>query len=109
MKRFIRWLRRDKPQQSTAGEADERDVGVKVRPEQKKEAEYSNDSSYSWEVADRNDNSGFSNDTSKPDQSDYEDTVPQTTLELEGDPLSDVEEDVGVDPYDTGRLESQER
>ena len=76
MKGFINWLRRDTAQQSITSEADRRDVGVKVRPEQKKEDEYSDVSSYNWDAADRSENSDSGKDTPKPEQIDNAVTAP---------------------------------
>ena len=109
MKGFINWLRRDTAQQSITSEADQRDVGVKVRLEQKKEDEYSDVSSYNWEAAGRNESSGSSKDKPKPDQCDHEDTVPHITLKLEDGPSSGTEEDIGVDPYNTGRFDTENK
>ena len=106
MKRIIEWLKRDTAQQSIASEADQR---VKARPEQKKEDEYSDVSSYNWEAAGRIESSGSRQDPPKPDQCDHEDTVPQTTLNLEDGPSSGTEEDVGVDPYNTGRFDTENK
>ena len=105
MKRLIKWLRRDTPQQSVTGEADQRDVGV--RPEQKTEDEYSDDSSFDCEASDRIEDSGPGKDTQ--DQCDFEDTAPHATLELEDGPLSDAEEDIGVDPYNTSRFDTENK
>ncbi len=80
MKRILKWLRRDTAQQSITSEAERHGVGVKVRPEQKEDDEYSDVSSYNWEATDRNESSDFSKDTPKPDQSDNEDTVSQTRV-----------------------------
>ena len=109
MKGFINWLRRDTAQQSITSEADRRDVGVKVRPEQKKEDEYSDDSSYNWEVAGQNERSASSKDTSKPEQINNAITVSQTILKLEDGPSSGTEEDVGADPYNTGRFDTENK
>ncbi len=109
MKGFINWLRRKTAQQSITSEADQRDVGVKVRPNQKKDDEYSDVSSYNWEATDRVESSGSRPDMPKPNQCDHENTVPQTTLNLEDGPSYGTEEDVGVDPYNTGRYDTEIR
>ena len=106
IQRIIKWLRRE-IQQSIAGDVDQRKVGVK--PDRKSEDKFGDDSSYNWEAADRNESSDSNKDTPKPDQSDNEDTVPQTTLKLEQDSLSDAEEDTGVDPYNTGRFDTKNK
>ena len=102
MKRIRKWLGPDSPQQSVTGEADQH---VKARPEQKTEDEYSDDSSIGWEALDRIEDTGPGKDTQ--DQCDFEDTAPYVTLELEDGPLSDAEEDIGVDPYNTCRFDTE--
>ena len=102
MKRLIKWLRRNTPQQSVTGEADQR---VKARSEQKKEEDYSDNSSFDWEAPDRIEDSGPGKDTQ--DQCDFEDTATYATLDLEDGPLSDAEEDIGVDPYNTSRIDTE--
>ncbi len=100
MKRIRKWPRRDTPQQSVTGESDQ----CGVRPDQKSEDEYSDNSSVDWEASDQIEDSGPGKDTQ--DQCDFEDTAPYVTLQLEDGPLSDAEEDIGVDPYNTGRFDT---
>ena len=107
MKRILKWLRRNAAQQPFTSEACQRDIGVKVSPEQKKEDKYSDDSSYNWEAAGQNENSDSSKDTPKPEQIDSAVTAPLTTLKLEDDSSSGIEEDFGVDPYNTGRFDNE--
>lgn len=109
IKRILKWLRRETPQQSTASEADQRDAGPRVTPEQKIEDEYSEDSSFNWEATDQIEGSGSRKGAPVPDQSAYEDTVPLPALELEDDPSSSAEEDIGVDPYNTGRFDTAKK
>jgi hypothetical protein len=106
MKRFIKWLRRHTPQQSVTGDTDQR---ARVKPEQKTEDEYNDNSSFHWEAADRNESSDSNKDTPKPDPSDNEDAAPLATLELEDGPLSIAEEDIGVDPYNTGSFDTEKK
>ncbi len=105
MKRIRKWLGPDSPQQSVTGEADQRDVGVKS--EQKTEDEYSDDSSFDWEASNPIEDSDPGKDTQ--DHCDFEDTAPHATLELEDGPLSYAEEDIGVDPYNTSRFDTENK
>ena len=91
MKRIRKWLRRDTPQQSTDVEA---------------EGEHSDDSSFSWPWTDQADSSIFDTSSLVTEKSEDENTVPLATLRLEDDPLFSAEEDIGVDPYNTGRFDT---
>ncbi len=104
MKRFITWRRRDAPQQSITSEADQRDVGV--RPEQKTEGEHSDDSFFSWSWADQADSSVFDTGRLVTEKSEEKNAVSHKTPDLEGDSLCGAEEDIGVDPYNTGRFDT---
>ena len=97
----MQWLRRHASQQSIASDADQREVGVKVKPEQKAEGDYSDDSSFNWKVTNRIENVGPAKNAQIQDQCDCEDNAPHTTPELAGDPLSGAERDAGGDPYNT--------
>ncbi len=107
MKHLIERPRRETQQQAVTGEAEQRDVGV--RPEQKTENEYSVDSSFDWEAPDRIENNDPGTNTLVQDQCDYEVTVPHSTFKLVDDPLSRAEEDIGVDPYNSSRFETENR
>ncbi len=106
MKRFFMWLRRDTPQQSTDVEADQSDVGVKVRSEKQTEGEHGDDSSVSWLGIDQADSSIFDTGQLVTEKSEGKDAVPHSTLRLEDDPPPGAEEDIGVDPYNTGRFDT---
>ena len=95
MKRVIKPPRRDKPQQSIASEVKQRGV----KSVQEAEDEYRDDSSFNWKATDGIESKG-------PEETRNEDSVLQTTLELEDDPLS--EEDIGVDPYSTARFNTED-
>jgi len=82
MKRLIEWLIRETRLQSIASSDDSSD-----------------------KAADRIEDSGPGKDTQ--DQCDFEDTAPYATFELEDGPLSDAEEDIGVDPYNTSRFDTE--
>ena len=107
MKHLIKWLRRDKSKQSIAGKEDKGDVSVRVRPEQKKEDDYNNDSDFSWSWAAQADSSIFDTGRSITEKSDDENTVPHKALDLEDVSLCSAEEDNGVDPYNTGRFDTE--
>ncbi len=107
LKRFFKWLRRDTPQQSIASKADQGDVGVKVRSEKETEDEYSDDCSVSWLGIDQADSSIFDTGRLVTEKSEDQNAVSQSTLKLEDDPLS--EEDIGVDPYDTARFDTENK
>ncbi len=110
MKRIRKWLRRDTPQQSTDVEADQSDVGVKkVRSENETEGEHSDDSSFSWPWTDQADSSIFDTSSLVTEKSEDENTVPLATLRLEDDPLFSAKEDIGVDPYNTGRFDTKNK
>ncbi len=102
MKRVIKPPRRDKPQQSIASEVKQRGV----KSEQETEDEYSDSSSFNWEETDQRGSSGPGENSLKQDQCDFEDTAPQTILELEDEPLP--EENIGVDPYNKGRFDTED-
>jgi len=107
MKRLIKWLRRDTQQQSAAKEAEQPPVGVRVRSET--EDNYSDDSSFSWAWTDQADSSIFDTGNLIIEKSENKDAVPQKTLTLEGDLLCDAEESMGIDPYNTGRFDIENK
>jgi len=110
MKRIWEWLRRDTPQQSTDVEADQSDVGVKkVRSENETEGEHSDDSSFSWPWTDQADSSIFDTSSLVTEKSEDKNTVPLATLKLEDDPSADAEENMGIDPYNTGRFNTENK
>ena len=113
MNRFFKWLRRDTPQQSTASEADQGDAGADVRPDQITEDENSAESSFTGSVLDQADSSIFDtgssiieNSEDAKSESDNENTVGVSTLNLEKELWPD-DEDIGVDPYNTGRFDNE--
>jgi len=101
MKRIIKWLRQDTPPQS---EVDQRDVGVS--PKQKIEGQHGDDSSLYVSWPDQTDSSIFDTGKLVIDKSENENTVPHKALDLEGDSLC---EDSGVDPYNTGRFDTENK
>jgi hypothetical protein len=105
MKRFITWRRRDTRQNSVTCEADQRDVGV--RPEQKTEGEHSDDSFFSWSWANQADTSVFDTGHLVTEKSENKNAVSHKTPDLEGDSACNAEEDIGVDPYNTGRFDTK--
>ena len=113
MKHFFKWLRRDRPQQSIASGADQDDVGADVRPDQITEDDNSAESSSTRSVLDQADSGIFGtgsldteNSEDAKSESDSENTVGVSTLNLEKELWPD-DEDIGVDPYNTGRFDSE--
>ncbi len=102
MKRIIKWLSRDTPKHSITSDADQRDIGS--RPKQKAEGEHSDNSCFSWFGIDNADSSIFDTVRLVTEKSADKDAVSHSTLRLEDDPLFSAEEDLGVDPYNTGRF-----
>jgi hypothetical protein len=106
IKRFRKWLRPDAPQPSFVSETNQRAVGV--RPGQKMKDEYTDESSLNWEVIDMIERSDPETTNRLQDECDYEVTNPHSTLRLDDDSLFGVGEDIGVDPYNTGRFDTAE-
>ena len=113
MQRILKWLRREAPRQSTALEVNHPDVGSKVTPGQETQDEYSTESSFSWFEDDQADSSIFDTGSSiieksedAKSESDNENAVGVSTLNLEKD-LWPNDEDIGVDPYNTGRVDNE--
>ena len=114
MKRFIKWFRRDTLQQSIAREAGQGDVGADVRPDQTTENENSAESASAWFGIDQADSSIFGTgrlDAEKSEgakfESDNENTVGVSTLKLEEESWPDDE--AGVDPYNTGTFDTENK
>ena len=114
MKRFLKWLRRDTPQRSIASEADQGDVGADVRPDQTTEDENSAESSSTGSVLDQADSSIFDTGSSiieisedAESEVDDEHTNHIATLNLEKELWPDDE--AGVDPYNTGSLDTDNK
>ncbi len=125
MKRIFRWLETkiSRPKNPIAAEQPSDPVSVKpddianddyeietsfnteVPPEGKTKGEYSDDSSFSWFGIDQADRSIF--DSHKLATEEPEDKDAHTTPNQVSDSLSDAEEDIGVDPYNTGRFDAK--
>ncbi len=115
MKRFFKWLRRDTLQQSVASEADQGNVYADVRPDQITEVENSAKSSFTGSGTDQADSSIFGTgrlDIEKSEdaksESDNENTVGVSTLTLEKELWPD-DEDIGVDPYNSGSFDTENK
>ena len=104
MKRIIRWLRRDKSQPS---ETDQRDVGV--RPKQKTEGGHSDDSSIYLFWPEQADSSIFNTGSLNIEKSEDRNAVSHRTPDPEGDSLCAAEENTGIDPYNTGRFDTEKK
>ena len=105
MKYLRKRLKRDLRQQSAANEAARAPVGASVRSVEETEGEYSNDSPFSWFGTGQADSSVFDTGSLFIDKSQDGDTVSHKTLGLESDSLRSTGEDMGVDPYNTGRFD----
>ena len=106
MKYLRKRLKPDLPQQSAANEAARVPVGARVRTVKETEGEYSDDSPFSWFGIGQADSSVFDAGSLIIDKSQDRDTVSYKTLDLEGDSLRSTGEDMGVDPYNTGRFDT---
>ena len=91
MKRFINWLTSDSRKQSAANEA---------------EGEHSDNYSFSWTEIDQADSSIFDTRSLYIEKSEDKNAVSHMTPDLEGDSLCGAEEDMGFDPYDSGRFDT---
>ena len=94
MKRFINWLKSDSQKQPAAN---------------KTEGEYSDDSSLSWTEIDQADSSIFDTGSLNIEKSEDQNAPTNKTPDLEGDSLCSAEKDVGVDPYNTGRFDTEKK
>ncbi len=103
MKRFIDWLKPDPKQQSAANEAEQAPVSLRVRSED----EHSDDSSFSCSWAEQTDSSIFDTGSLKVEKSEDKNAESHKTLTLEGDSLCSAEEDIGIDPYNSGRFDTK--
>ncbi len=109
MIRFIKWLRRNRAQQSAASRAEQAPVSVRVRSEEETEGAHRDDSAFSWSWADQADSSIFDTGSLITEKSEDKNDVSHQTPDLEGDSLPGTEEDVGVDPYNTGRFDTENK
>ncbi len=107
MKFFRKWLKPDPKQQSAANEAEQAPVSIRVRSEEETEGEHSDDSSFSWFGIDQADSSIFDTGRSVTEKPEDKNAVSRSTLRLEDGPPPGAEEDIGVDPYNTGRFDSR--
>ncbi len=112
MKRFLKWLRRDTPQQSIASEADQGNVYADVRPDQITEVENSAESSFTGSVLDQADSSIFDTggliiEKSEDAESEIDDehTAHGAALKLEEELWADDE--AGVNPYNTNSFDTE--
>ncbi len=106
MKFLRKWLEPDLKQQSATNEAGKAPIGVRVRSEEGTEDEHSDDSSFSWFGINQADSSIFDTGTLVTEKSEDKNAVSHSTLRLEDDPSPSAEEDIGVDPYNTGRFDT---
>ena len=127
MKRFIRWLEtkisRPKARVVTEQPSDpvsvkpdnitnddyeiEMSIAPRVPPEGETEGEDRDDFSFSWFGIDQADSSIFDSDSLITEEPEDKDAVSHTTPNLVSDSLCDTEENIGVDPYNTGRIDTR--
>ena len=100
MKRFINWLKSDSQRQSAAKDAEQAPVGVRSE---------NDDSSFSWTEIDQADSSIFDTGSLNIEKSEDQNAPTNKTPDLEGDSLCSAEKDVGVDPYNTGRFDTEKK
>ena len=109
MKFLRKWLKPDPKQQSAVNEAKQAPASVSVRSEEESEGEHSDESSVSWLGIDQADSSIFDTGKLVNEKSEDKDAVPHSTLRLEDDPPPGAKEDIGVDPYNTGRFDTENK
>ncbi len=105
MKFLRKWLKPDPKQQSSANESEQAPDSVRARSET--DGEHSDDSSISWFGNDQADSSVFDTGRLKIEKSKDRNAVSHKMPDLEGDSLSDAEEDTGFDPYNTARFDTK--
>ncbi len=105
MKFLRKWQKPNPKQQSSANESEQAPVSVRVRSES--EGEHNDDSSFSCSWADQADSSVFDTGSLKIEKSKDRNAVTHKTPDLEGDSLSNAQEDTGFDPYNTGCFDTK--
>ena len=110
MKRFLKWLETKFSRHSVAVEADERHspVGVRVRvkPKDIAEEEYSVELAFDASVPGRVESDEPGKDIQMPNIYDCDDPFKQQQLKALDQSSLDASESTGVDPYDTGSLDT---
>jgi len=106
LKFFNRWLKLGSRREGTAEEVEHSTDEVSVNQEQDPDEGYDDESSFNWR--DKDQDSGGIPDSLRgtDDEKSDTDTVTVRTLAIDDDSTYIVEEeDVGVDPYNTGRFD----
>ena len=106
---FSKWLKPGPKQQSAANDAELPPVDETVSPEPETDREHSGDSSFSWFGNDQADSSIFDTGSLDTKKLANEVTLSPEAPPAERDSASGVEEDVGVDPYNTGRFDTNDK
>ena len=109
MKLFSKWLKPGPKHQSASNDAELAPLDATVSAEERTDREHSGDSSFSWFGNDQADSSIF--DTGSLDTKIFANKVAVSAKvpAAERESLSTDEEDVGVDPYNTGRFTTNKK
>ena len=109
MKIFNRWLKLGSKREGTAKEVEHSTDEVSVNQEQDTDEGYDDESSFNWRGKDQDDSGIPDSLRGTDDEKSSTDTVTVRTLVLDEDSTYTVEEeDLGVDPYNTGRFDESE-
>ena len=71
--------------------------------------EHGDGSSFNWMDLDQADSGVFDTGKLVIDKSENENTVPHKAPDIEGDWSCSSEDDIGVDPYNTGRFDTENK
>lgn len=108
MKRFLKWLATKFSRHSAAVEAVERHthVGVRVKPKDTAEEEYSVEVAFDASVPGRVESDKPGKDIHMPNIYDCDDPFKKQQLKTLDPSSPDASESIGVDPYNTGRFDT---
>ena len=108
MKSILKWLETKFSRHSATIEADERHtpVGVRVRPAENAKDEYSIEFGLDLQAPERVENQRQAKDVPMPDKYVCDDTVAQRQLNILNESPLDATGSAGVDPYNTGRIDT---
>ncbi len=108
MKQILKWLETKFSRHSAAIEADEwrPPVQVRVKRTEKAEEEYTVESSCGGVYPDRVENHRQRKDAPTPDSYACDDTVAHRQLSILNEPALDTGESAGINPYNTGRIDT---
>jgi hypothetical protein len=100
---FKSWWKLGSQQECAADEVEHPTVGVTGNQEQETDDGYCEETSFNWLEEDQDYSSVTDSLSGTTDELASSDTLPIRTLALDEDSAYTVEEDAGVDPYNTGR------